>query len=65
VCITLTDEYELDLGAKTQPSINIDDLLFSTYHLMAIADVHRTVPAPAQYTKKDDDLNICMPWDVG
>jgi len=40
VCNTLTDEYELDLGAKTQPSISIDDLLFSTYHLMAITDVH-------------------------
>jgi hypothetical protein len=36
VCDTLTDEYELDLGAKTQPSINIDDLLFSTYHLIAV-----------------------------
>jgi hypothetical protein len=35
---------------------------------MAITDVHfptRTVPAPAQYIKKDDDLNIWTPWDVG
>ena len=40
MCNTLTDEYELDLGAKTQPSISIDDLLFSTYNLMAITDVH-------------------------
>ncbi|OKP08624.1 hypothetical protein PENSUB_5538, partial [Penicillium subrubescens] len=35
VCTTLTDEYELDLGGKTQPSVNIDDLLYSTYHLLA------------------------------
>lgn len=27
VYTTLTDEYELDLGGKTQPSVNIDDLL--------------------------------------
>ncbi|EAW21814.1 FluG domain protein [Aspergillus fischeri NRRL 181] len=39
VCTTLTDEYELDLGAKTQPPVNIDDLLFSTYHLMAVSKV--------------------------
>ncbi|RHZ55164.1 uncharacterized protein CDV56_105607 [Aspergillus thermomutatus] len=39
VCTTLTDEYELDLGAKTQPPVNIDDLLFSTYHLMAVTKV--------------------------
>ncbi|KAL2006851.1 hypothetical protein VTN00DRAFT_9519 [Thermoascus crustaceus] len=39
VCTTLTDEYELDLGAKTQPPVNIDDLLFSTYHLMAVCKV--------------------------
>jgi hypothetical protein len=38
VCTTLTDEYELDLGAKTQPSVNIDDLLYTAYHLMAITD---------------------------
>jgi hypothetical protein len=39
VCTTLTDEYELDLGGKTQPSVNIDDLLYSNYHLIAITDV--------------------------
>ncbi|KAJ6121221.1 FluG domain protein [Penicillium sp. IBT 18751x] len=35
----LTDEYELDQGGKTQPSINIDNLLYSTYHLLAVCDI--------------------------
>ncbi|PYH94545.1 FluG domain protein [Aspergillus ellipticus CBS 707.79] len=35
VSVTLTDEYELDKGAKTQPTMNIDDVLFTTYHLLA------------------------------
>ncbi|KAJ8149190.1 hypothetical protein LV165_008185 [Aspergillus fumigatus] len=39
VCTTLTDEYELDLGAKTQPPVNIEDLLYSTYHLVAFCKV--------------------------
>jgi hypothetical protein len=39
VCTTLTDKYELDLGGKTQPSVNIDDLLYSTYHLLAVCDI--------------------------
>lgn len=39
VSVTLTDEYNLDMGAKTQPTINIDDLLFTTYHLLAACDV--------------------------
>lgn len=30
----------LDLGAKAQLSVNIYDLLFTTYHLMAASDVH-------------------------
>ncbi|KAJ5676456.1 FluG domain protein [Penicillium maclennaniae] len=29
---TLTDEYGLEQGGKTQPSVNIDDPLYSTYH---------------------------------
>lgn len=40
MCTTLTDEYDLDLGAKTQLSVNIYDLLFTTYRLMAVSDVH-------------------------
>ncbi|KAN0073509.1 FluG domain protein [Elaphomyces granulatus] len=65
VCITLTDEYELDLGAKTQPSINIDDLLFSTYHLMAIADVHRTMmtstsACPGTLVESSGQLRVLM-----
>lgn len=36
---TLTDEYELNLSGKTQPSVNIDDLLYSTYHLLTICDI--------------------------
>ncbi|BDD57460.1 hypothetical protein MAP00_002819 [Monascus purpureus] len=40
VCTTLTDEYELDMGAKTQPPINIDDLLYKTYHIMALTIMH-------------------------
>ncbi|OJJ83623.1 uncharacterized protein ASPGLDRAFT_418591 [Aspergillus glaucus CBS 516.65] len=43
VCTALTDEYNLDLGPKTQPSVNIDDHLFTTYHLMAVSDVHFSV----------------------
>ncbi|KAJ5159862.1 FluG domain protein [Penicillium canariense] len=39
VCTTLTDEYELDLGGKTQLLVNIDDLLYSTYHLLAVCDI--------------------------
>ncbi len=39
VCTTLTDYYELDLDCKTQPSVNIDDLLYSTYHLLAVCDI--------------------------
>ncbi|OQE18876.1 hypothetical protein PENFLA_c020G03493 [Penicillium flavigenum] len=39
VCNTLSDEYELDMGAKPQPACNIDDLLFSTYHLLVVCAV--------------------------
>lgn len=39
MCTTLSDEYELDMGAKTQPACSIDDLLFSTYHLLVACDV--------------------------
>ncbi|PYH99453.1 FluG domain protein [Aspergillus ellipticus CBS 707.79] len=39
VCTTLTDEYELELGGKTQPSMNIDDLLYTTHHLVGITNV--------------------------
>ncbi|OJJ80482.1 uncharacterized protein ASPGLDRAFT_69288 [Aspergillus glaucus CBS 516.65] len=41
VCTTLTIDYELDLGAKTQPPINIDDLLSSTYHLIALSTLRK------------------------
>lgn len=40
MCTAVTDEYDLDLGAKTQLSVYIYDLLFTTYHLMAVSDVH-------------------------
>ncbi|KAN0076658.1 hypothetical protein V8E54_006800 [Elaphomyces granulatus] len=36
VCTTLTDEY---LGGKTQPSMNVDDDLYSTHHLIGVTDV--------------------------
>lgn len=39
MCTTLSDEYELDMGAKTQPACNIDDLLSSTYHLLVACAV--------------------------
>ncbi|PYI07380.1 FluG domain protein [Aspergillus sclerotiicarbonarius CBS 121057] len=39
VCTTLTDEYDLDLGAKAQAPVSIDDVLYSTYHLMALCTV--------------------------
>lgn len=29
VSVTLTDEYGLDKGAKTQPTVNLDDVLFT------------------------------------
>lgn len=31
---TLPDQHELELSAHEQPSFNIDDLLFTTYHLL-------------------------------
>ncbi|KAJ5090353.1 hypothetical protein N7532_009037 [Penicillium argentinense] len=34
---TLTDQYELELSASEQSPFNIDDLLFTTYHLLACA----------------------------
>ncbi|KAL4870886.1 hypothetical protein BDV12DRAFT_195076 [Aspergillus spectabilis] len=39
VCTTLTIEYELDLGGKSQPPVNIDDLLFATHHLVAVTKI--------------------------
>ena len=39
VNVKLTQEFNLDLTGKTQPSVNIDDLLFTTYHLMAACDI--------------------------
>jgi hypothetical protein len=35
----LTDEYDLDMGGKTQPSVNIDDLLFTVYRLLAVCGI--------------------------
>jgi hypothetical protein len=35
VSVTLSDQYELELSAEEQPPFNIDDLLFTTYHLLA------------------------------
>ncbi|KAJ5084902.1 hypothetical protein NUU61_009481 [Penicillium alfredii] len=31
---TLSDQYEIELSAHEQPPFNIDDLLFTTYHLL-------------------------------
>jgi hypothetical protein len=40
VCTTtLTDYYELDLDCKLQPSVNIDNLLYSTYYILAGCDI--------------------------
>ncbi|PYI25427.1 hypothetical protein BP00DRAFT_490913 [Aspergillus indologenus CBS 114.80] len=39
VSTTLSDEYELDRGAKTQPPFNIDDLLFTAHHLIGVTDL--------------------------
>ncbi|KAJ5120779.1 FluG domain protein [Penicillium bovifimosum] len=39
VYTTLTDEYELNIGAKAQPLVNIDDLLFTVYHLLAFSNL--------------------------
>ncbi|KAJ5192198.1 hypothetical protein N7449_008340, partial [Penicillium cf. viridicatum] len=43
------DEYGLDKGAKTQPTMNIDDVLFTTYHLMTKSEIaFPTFRAPFQ-----------------
>lgn len=34
-----TNKYKLNLGAKTQPLVNIKDLLYSTYYLVAFCKV--------------------------
>jgi hypothetical protein len=39
VAITLTVEYDLDKSGKTQPPVNIDDVLFITYNLLAQCDI--------------------------
>ncbi|KAJ5873646.1 uncharacterized protein N7473_013205 [Penicillium subrubescens] len=39
VCITLTDEYDFGPQGKIQPSVNIDDLLYSTLHLLAVCSI--------------------------
>ncbi|OJJ82561.1 uncharacterized protein ASPGLDRAFT_1496032 [Aspergillus glaucus CBS 516.65] len=39
VNVKLTQEFNLDLTGKTQPSVNIDDLLFTTYHLLTACDI--------------------------
>ncbi|KAJ5089482.1 hypothetical protein N7532_008166 [Penicillium argentinense] len=36
---TLSNEWNFDKGAKEQPTINIDDLLFTTWHLLAVCDL--------------------------
>lgn len=54
----------IDLGAKTQPPINIDDLLFSTYHLIAVTKdqiSHCSLPPTAEYSEEDDDFNHGAP----
>ncbi|EPS30808.1 hypothetical protein PDE_05760 [Penicillium oxalicum 114-2] len=56
-CTTLTDEYELELRSRAQLSINIDDLLFSTYHLLAIRPVFT-------YTERNDNLDLCVIQDI-
>jgi hypothetical protein len=39
VCMTLTDEYNLIKEAKFQPVVNVDDLLYLTYHTVAISNI--------------------------
>ncbi|KAN0070713.1 hypothetical protein V8E54_010878 [Elaphomyces granulatus] len=39
VCTTLTDEYNLIKEAKFQPVVNVDDLLYLTYHTVAISNI--------------------------
>lgn len=37
--VKLTWEFNLDLTGKTQTSVNIDDLLFTIYYLLAACDI--------------------------
>jgi hypothetical protein len=37
--MSLSNEWGLDKTAKEQPPINIDDLLFTTWHLLAVCDL--------------------------
>ncbi|PKX96489.1 uncharacterized protein P174DRAFT_457272 [Aspergillus novofumigatus IBT 16806] len=60
VCSTLTDEYKLDLGAKTQPPVNINDPLFSTYHPMAVSKVQFTMDVKLYIVKHPEDPNYQM-----
>jgi hypothetical protein len=39
VGVHLSNEYELDMGGKTQPSVNINDLLFTANYLLAVCDI--------------------------
>jgi len=48
VCETLTNEYGLNKTSKFQPTINVDDLLYLTHHLMAISNEYFPTPRQRQ-----------------
>ncbi|KAL4870865.1 hypothetical protein BDV12DRAFT_184216 [Aspergillus spectabilis] len=71
----LTDKYRFDLGAKSQPPVNIDDLLFNTYYLMAVTKLSTlrkmmtsTSAGPGipclHYTKRNDNIGLCIIQDI-
>jgi hypothetical protein len=48
VCETLTNEYGLNKTSKFQPTINVDDLLYLTHHLMAVSNEYFPTPRQRQ-----------------
>jgi len=48
VCETLTNEYGFNKTSKFQLTINVDDLLYLTHHLMAISNEYFPTPRQRQ-----------------
>lgn len=63
----LSDEYKLDMGAKMQPPININNLLYKTYQYYSShrgAFCNYSVLTSAQLLQEDDVINICKARDI-
>lgn len=48
MCQDLTEEFGLITTSKFQPSVNVDDLLYLTHHLMAVSDEYFPTPRQRQ-----------------